>query len=89
MKKIRLIALDLDGTLLDDKKSLTKRNREALLECMKQGIEVVPCTGRIWPGIPEFSRNLPGIQYAITVNGGMIENVARHQVLDERKLEWK
>lgn len=89
MKKIRLIALDLDGTLLDDKKSLTKRNREALLECMKQGIEVVPCTGRIWPGIPEFIRNLPGIQYAITVNGGMIENVARHQVLDERKLEWK
>lgn len=89
MKKIRLIALDLDGTLLSSKKCLSERNREALLECMKQGIEIVPCTGRIWLGIPEFIRNLPGLHYAITVNGAMIEDVARHQVLDERKLDWK
>lgn len=86
MRDIRLIALDLDGTLLDSRKNLTDRNREALLECMRQGIEIVPCTGRIWAGVPEFIRQLPGIHYAITVNGAIIEDLVNHQILDERKM---
>lgn len=43
---IRLIALDLDGTLLNSKKELTERNRKALETCIAQGIWIVPCTGR-------------------------------------------
>ena len=35
---IRLIALDLDGTLLNSKKELTERNRKALETCIAQGI---------------------------------------------------
>lgn len=89
MKKILLIALDLDGTLLDSKKCLSRRNEEALMECMRHGIEIVPCTGRLWQGVPDFIRNLPGIRYAITVNGAVIEDVQKHQVLDERKMSWK
>ncbi len=83
---IKLIALDLDGTLLDSQKRLSDRNREVLLRCAQQGIEIVPCTGRIWMGVPEFIRSLPGVHYAITVNGAVVEDVARHQVLDEKKL---
>ena len=40
---IRLIALDLDGTLLNSKKELTERNRKALETCIAQGIWIVPC----------------------------------------------
>ena len=89
MKNIRIIALDLDGTLLDSQKYLTLRNREALIACMRQGIEIVPCTGRIWLGVPAFIRELPGIHYAITVNGAVVEDVKNHRVLDERKMSWK
>lgn len=89
MEKIRLIALDLDGTLLDSKKCLSQRNQEALMKCMQHGIEIVPCTGRLWHGVPDFIRDLPGIHYAITVNGAVVEDVQRHQVLDERKMSWK
>ena len=49
---IRLIALDLDGTLLDSQKRLSDRNREALKACIARGIYVVPCTGRKVVGIP-------------------------------------
>ena len=42
----RLIALDLDGTLLNSKKELTERNRKVLETCIAQGIWIVPCTGR-------------------------------------------
>ncbi len=86
MKNIRLIALDLDGTLLDSQKRLSHRNEEVLKECIRRGIFIVPCTGRIWFGVPEFIRNFPGIRYAITVNGAVIEDVREHRVLDERKL---
>lgn len=87
MKDIRLIALDLDGTLLDSQKRLSARNEAALRECISQGIYVVPCTGRIWGGVPETVRTIPGIHYAITTNGAVVEDVAGHHVLDERKLE--
>lgn len=89
MKEIKLIAFDLDGTLLDSRKCLSAANRNALLKCMEQGIEIVPCTGRIWSGVPEFIRNFPGIRYAITVNGAVIEDIREQRVLDERKMSWE
>lgn len=89
MKDIRLIALDLDGTLLDNRKLLSERNREALLDCRQKGIEIVPCTGRIWSGVPDFIRNFPGVHYAITVNGAVVQDVRQNKILDERKLGWQ
>lgn len=83
---IRLIALDMDGTLLDSKKRLSERNRQALLACVGRGIEIVPCTGRIWKGVPDFIREFPGIHYAITTNGAVVEDVKENRILDERKL---
>lgn len=86
MKDIKIIALDLDGTLLDSQKRLSQRNRETLTECIRQGVEVVPCTGRIWSGVPDFIREFPGIHYAITVNGAIIEDLEQHCILTERKM---
>lgn len=86
MAEIKLIALDLDGTLLDSQKRLSSRNERALKECIRRGIEVVPCTGRIWCGAPEAVRLFPGIRYAITTNGAVIEDVAGHKILDEQKM---
>ncbi len=85
-KEIKLIALDLDGTLLTTQKMLTDRNRAALQKCAEQGIEIVPCTGRIWKGVPEVVKNLPGVHYAITVNGATVEDVRTCRTLDERKM---
>jgi Cof subfamily protein (haloacid dehalogenase superfamily) len=43
---IRLIALDLDGTLLNDRREISRPNREALLEAALQGIRILITTGR-------------------------------------------
>lgn len=67
--KIRLIAFDLDDTLLDKEKRLSPENREALLRAAEGGISLVPATGRMFPVIPEYIRTLPGVRYAITTNG--------------------
>lgn len=86
MAEIKLIALDLDGTLLDSQKRLSYKNEMALNKCVEQGIWVVPCTGRIWSGVPDAVRNLRGVRYAITTNGAGIEDVVEHKMLDERKM---
>ena len=74
-KQIRLIALDLDGTLLDDQKRLPENNIEALEECARRGIQVVPPTGRPADGIPKELRSIPGVRYAITTNGGAVADL--------------
>ena len=84
---IRLIALDLDGTLLDSQKRLSDRNREALKACIARGIYVVPCTGRTVEGIPKMITEIPGIRYAITVNGGSIVDMEKKKILDQRLME--
>lgn len=85
--KIKLIALDLDGTLLNNKKQLSKQNLEAMTACIERGIYVVPATGRTVEGIPEAFKGLPGVRYAITLNGGSVIDIETKQIIAERKLD--
>ena len=71
-KLIRIIALDLDGTLLDSSKNLSEANRAALERAAAAGVHVVPTTGRFFGMMPECIRSLPFVRYAITVNGAQV-----------------
>ena len=68
----RIIALDLDGTLLDSEKRLSKANRDALERAAARGAFVVPTTGRFFKMMPEVVRDLPFVRYAITCNGAEV-----------------
>lgn len=83
---IKLVALDLDGTLLDSKKNVSSANIRALLECANRGISIVPATGRTIIGVPKEIRDLPGVDYAVTLNGGVVLDLKRSTVIDEQKL---
>ena len=72
---IRLIASDLDGTLLTDCKELSPKTREVLDLAVQHGIYIVPATGRSFHSIPEMIRNYPGVEYVITANGGAVYSV--------------
>ena len=56
--KYRLIAFDLDGTILRDDKSLTARSFRALRAAAEAGALIVPATGRIYKGLPAPLREL-------------------------------
>ena len=45
MKKIKMIGLDLDGTLLNSKKEVTDHTKSVLEEAIAQGIIVLVATG--------------------------------------------
>ncbi len=72
MADIKLIALDLDGTLLDSKKQLPEENAAALTRAAQAGICIVPSTGRFYGGMPEAVRALPFVRYVITINGAQV-----------------
>ena len=59
MNRMKLIAFDLDGTLLKDNKELTARTLDALRKASEAGIHLVPTTGRLYDGVPEEIRTLP------------------------------
>ena len=84
--KIKMIGLDLDGTLLTDKKELTARTKAVISRALSQGIVVLVATGRPWMGIPEELRNFPGMRYALTSNGARIIDAQEERVIEEHLL---
>ena len=72
MAPIRIIALDLDGTLLDSEKCLSGVNRDALARAAEKGVLIVPTTGRFFGMMPPAVRDLPFVRYAITINGAQV-----------------
>ena len=75
---IKLIAIDIDGTLLDQNKQLTQDNIDAITEARKAGIKVVLCTGRPLSGVKQYLDQLSIVgsdEYAITFNGAMVQDL--------------
>lgn len=69
---IKLISFDLDGTFLDESKSIPERNLQAIEAAAAQGVHIVPATGRTYTGLPDTLKELPFIRYYITANGSCI-----------------
>ena len=86
MQQIKMIGLDLDGTLLNTKKELTENTRRVLREAIDAGILVLMATGRPYTGIPAELRNFPGIHYALTSNGARVLDTDHNKLLIEQLL---
>lgn len=86
MHQIKMIGLDLDGTLLNTKKELTDYSRAVLRKALDKGIIVLVATGRPYTGIPEELRNFPGIRYALTSNGARVLDTEKNILLVEELL---
>ena len=81
-----MIGLDLDGTLLNEKKELLPYTKEVLRRALDKGVVVLIATGRPWMGIPEELRTFPGMRYALTSNGARILDIREGTVLIEQLL---
>lgn len=86
MPDLRIVALDLDGTLLDAQKRLSAANRDALARAAARGAFVVPTTGRFFGMMPAAVRDLPFVRYAITVNGAQVYDRAADAALAREEI---
>ncbi|WP_407921920.1 Cof-type HAD-IIB family hydrolase [Guptibacillus hwajinpoensis] len=71
-KDIKLIALDMDGTLVNHDGDVSKENEDAVKRAKDQGIHVVLSTGRSLPFCRDIAEQLGHSAYLVTVNGGQV-----------------
>lgn len=79
--KVKLIGMDLDGTLLTTKKELTLYTKAVLKRAAEQGITVLPATGRPLSGLTEELVEFQGFRYAVTANGGRVVDIRSGETL--------
>lgn len=87
---IKLIAIDLDGTLLTNDKRIPADNIKAIDEAMLQGIQIVICTGRTLPSVRHLLAQLPvhgDDGYLILQNGTVTHQLPDFQVVSETTLQ--
>ena len=70
----KLIAVDLDGTLLNSHSKISQKNLSAIGKLKESGIYFVPCTGRTLSEIPVQLKDNPNITYIIHSNGSVVFN---------------
>ncbi|MDU5149580.1 Cof-type HAD-IIB family hydrolase [uncultured Anaerococcus sp.] len=84
MKNIKLIAFDLDGTLLNENRELSEYNIRAIKKLIKKDIKIVIATGRPYAGFSRFLAQLGTLgkdNYSITNTGSIIrENIAEGNI---------
>ena len=85
-KKIKAVALDLDGTTFNSKGELTERTVRALETAAEQGVHIIISTGRSYNSLPSAIKAVRGISYAITSNGAHINDAHTGQSLYDNYL---
>lgn len=80
--KYRLLALDLDGTLLNSKKEITLATRAALAWAAELGVHVVLATGRIVGEAAEFAREICCDDRMVTAGGAAIATASDERILE-------
>lgn len=81
MADIKLIALDMDGTLVNSMKQIAPEELQAISQAAERGIELVPASGRTLHTLPRELFGLEGIRYFISCNGARITDVLTGKVV--------
>ncbi len=82
---IRLIASDLDGTIIDNEHSISQDNIKAINDLQKTNTNFVICTGKTYSISKDFCKNLHA-NFGIFGNGSQIINLATGEVIAKRLL---
>jgi len=77
----KLICIDMDGTLLNDKKNISERNLKSIRLANEKGVRIVVCTGRIFTSANFFSELLGVKSPVIASNGAYIREKDRDEIV--------
>ncbi|MEX0380049.1 Cof-type HAD-IIB family hydrolase [Leuconostoc sp. MS02] len=89
MSKIKIVSIDIDGTLLNDRREITPEVKSRIQQALANGVKIVITTGRPLPGVRDILSEL-GIngddQYVITYNGGLVQTASGKKTLFRQPL---
>lgn len=91
MMSIKLIAIDLDGTLLNDQHMVSDRVRQSIQYAQNKGVQIILASGRPYSGMAPILHDL-GIyndkNYVISNNGAMIRDITTGKAIHENVLGY-
>ncbi|MGL5244138.1 MAG: HAD-IIB family hydrolase, partial [Sarcina sp.] len=80
----KLMAIDMDGTLLTENKTISENTKEALKKAKDNGVKVVLATGRPVDGVTRYLEELElttDHDYVLSFNGAIVQNVGTRQII--------
>ncbi len=80
-RKIKMVGLDLDGTLLNSRKKISKYTKSVVEKAIEEGCVVLISTGRPLSAVAKEVLELKGLKYAVTVNGAKILNLESGEIM--------
>lgn len=87
---IKLVAIDLDGTLLNEEKKISEENKQALAKAKEQGVKIVLCTGRPLAAMAHYLQELGLVDegdFSITFNGGLVQKNDTGEIIEKKVME--
>ncbi|ELJ8515558.1 HAD family phosphatase [Vibrio cholerae] len=88
----KLIALDMDGTLLNSQKQISPRTKQAIAQARQQGIQVILASGRPLDGMRSKLEELhltTENDYVLYYNGSMVANVGTGEIIHQQIIDGK
>ena len=79
--QIDMIAMDLDGTILNNESHLSPYMRRALDYAVSRGVHLVISSGRPFEALPEEVTGIDGIEYAIVSNGAAVYRISTGEAI--------
>lgn len=85
----KLIAIDLDGTLLNSKGFISEENKNAIEKAQKKGIEVILASGRSKDSIKNFATEINSNKYLIAGNGALAYDIQKGKDIYDKSIKKK
>lgn len=83
----KLIAIDLDGTLLNSYGLISEKNREAIKKAQENGVKIVLASGRTTNSVKSLAEELGGNEYIICGNGSLIYDLKKDEIIYDKFID--
>lgn len=83
----KLIAVDLDGTLLNSYSQVSERNKQAIKDAKNKGIEIVLCSGRGFASVKSIANEIEADNYTICGNGALVYDLKNKKIMYSNFIE--
>lgn len=83
----RLVAFDLDGTLLNENKTINKKTLKVIKKLQKRKVEIVIATGRGYRSAKNLIQDIEGDLVCIASNGAIVRNTREDKFIDSTTMD--
>ena len=83
----KLVAIDLDGTMLNHYGEISEKTKEIVRKCVEKGVEIVPASGRPIDSIKTIANDLGIKGYFIAGNGALVYDIQKDEIIYENYIK--